>query len=105
MPLSRRYLAISHVHVDLVSPLLASRDGHMHLLTAVVRTTRWLKMMPLRSIAAGDCSEARVTRRVSQFGVPQYVTSNHGPQFMSKVWAALCQRLGIKHNISTALNS
>ncbi len=91
MPLSRRYIPISHVHVDLVSPLLASRDGHMHLLTAVAKTTRWLEMMPLRSMTAGDCTDALVTGRVSRFGVPEDATSDYGSQVFLEVWAALCQ--------------
>lgn len=91
MSLSRRYLPISHVHVDLVSPLLASRDGHMHLLTPVVKTTRWLEMMPLRSMTAEDCTGALVSGRVSRLGVPENVTFDHGSQVLLEVWAALFQ--------------
>jgi len=34
--------AYSHVHMDIVGPLLSSKEGHVYLLTMIDRTTRWL---------------------------------------------------------------
>lgn len=35
-------------------------------------------------------------------GLPDSIISDRGPQFVSKMWKALCQRLRIKANLSTA---
>ena len=42
----------SHVHVDLVGPLPASKGGHTHLFTMVDRATKWPEAVPLKSTTA-----------------------------------------------------
>jgi hypothetical protein len=37
-------------------------------------------------------------------GLPDSITSDRGPQFVSKFWKALCQRLKIAVNLSTAFH-
>ena len=49
--LGRRF---SHVHVDIVGPLLSSH-GFSYLLTMIDRSTRWPEVVPLSSITAESC--------------------------------------------------
>jgi hypothetical protein len=70
----------SHVHLDLVGPLPATREGYTHLLTAVDRSTRWAEAIPVKATAA-DCAEAFIAVWVSRYGVPAVVTSDRGVQF------------------------
>jgi hypothetical protein len=79
-----------------------SRD--IHLLTTVDRTVRWPEMLFLKSIAAWDCADTLVAIFVSHFQVVEDLTSDHGPQFASKVRTALCQRLGIKDQLTTGFH-
>ncbi len=79
----------SHLHIDLVGPLPASKDGYSHLLTVVDRSTRWAEAIQLRSTPATDCADALVTGWVARFSVPVQVTSDRGRQFCSSVWDAL----------------
>jgi transposase InsO family protein len=91
----------SHVHVDIVGPLPTSADGHTHLLTIIDRTTRWLEVVPLRSISAVECADAFTSGWIARFGVPAKVTTDRGTQFTSAVWSCLCRTLNIK-NITTS---
>jgi hypothetical protein len=70
---TRRFFS---VHVDLVGPLPASKDGfYLYLFTIIDRTTRWLEAFPLNGISAVSCMEAFLGAR---FGIPQTVTSDRG---------------------------
>jgi transposase InsO family protein len=88
--------------VDLVGPLPVAADGSTYLLTIIDRTTRWLEAVPLRSMEAGACAEAVIQTWITRYGVPSNITTDRGRQFMSALWGALCNRLGISHITTTA---
>jgi hypothetical protein len=64
------------------------------MFTIIDRSTRWLEPVPVKNV--------EVTGWICRFGVPAAITSDHGTQFTSAVWEALCTRLGIKHITTTA---
>ncbi len=92
----------THVHVDIVGPLPASEKGHVYLLTAIDRSTRWVEAMPLRNMEASTCADAFFAGWVARFGVPTQVTTDRGTQFTSATWTSMCSRLGITHILTTA---
>ena len=49
---------LAHLHVDLVGPLPASREGYTHLFTVVDRTTRWPEAVLMKNTPAEDCAKA-----------------------------------------------
>jgi transposase InsO family protein len=95
---SRRF---SHIHVDLVGPLPASK-GFTYLFTIIDRTSRWPEAIPIAATTTVDCANALFQGWVSRFGVPAVITSDRGAQFTSSLWAALCSLLNIQHNQTTA---
>ncbi|XP_061902030.1 uncharacterized protein LOC133649214, partial [Entelurus aequoreus] len=90
-----------HVHVDLVGPLPPSQ-GYTHLLTMVDRTTRWPEAVPLSSTASVDVARAFLSAWVACFGTPSDITSDRGSQFVSELWSALAQSLGVQVHRTTA---
>lgn len=90
-----------HVHVDLVGPLPQSQ-GFTHLLTVVDRTTRWPEAVPLGSTTAVTVARAFLSTWVSRFGPPADITSDRGPQFVSELWSAMADGLGVKVHRTTA---
>ncbi len=91
----------SHIHVDLVGPLPASK-GFTYLFTIIDRTSRWPEAIPIAATTTVDCANALFQGWVSRFGVPAVITSDCGAQFTSSLWAALCSLLNIQHNQATA---
>jgi hypothetical protein len=49
-------------------------NGHMYLLTAIERSTRWVEAVPLRNMEASTCTDAFIANWVARFGVPATVT-------------------------------
>jgi transposase InsO family protein len=98
MPLTR----FSHLHIDLVGPLPASREGFSYIFTIIDHSTRWCEAVPLVATAAEDCAAALISGWVARFGVPSHITSDRGPQFSSAVWAAFTAKLGVRHIMTTA---
>ena len=82
----------SHVHVDLVGPLPASRDGSTYLLMMIDHSTRWPEAVPLGRIDADTVLEAFITTWVARFGMPAHNTTNRGMQFTSGTWGDWCQK-------------
>lgn len=94
-------IRFDRVHIDLVGPLPPS-NGCVYLLTCVDRFTRWPKAIPLPDSTADTVARAFIQTWISRFGVPSSVTTDHGRQFVSHLWAAFTQLLGTKHLQTTA---
>ena len=91
----------THVHIDLVGPLPASK-GNTHLLTVVDRFTRWPEAIPLSNTDTASIANAFAMNWIARFGVPTDITSDRGAQFTSDVWGALSESLGVKLHRTTA---
>ncbi len=84
-----------------MGPLPVSK-GFTYLFTIIDRTSRWPEAIPIAATNTVDCANALFQGWVSHFGVPAVITLDHGAQFTSSLWAALCSLLNIQHNQTTA---
>ncbi len=57
---------------------------------------------PLSDTSVEVCAKALTFTWISRFGVPETITSDHGPQFTSNLWFKLCEMLHISHKQTTA---
>jgi transposase InsO family protein len=77
--------------------------GSARLLTpAADRSTSCLEVVPMRGMEAATCADALVAGWISRFRVPAILTTDRGTQFSSVLWSLLCQRLGIRHVMTTS---
>ncbi|XP_066946030.1 uncharacterized protein [Macrobrachium rosenbergii] len=79
-PQPERYF--SHIHIDVVGPLPPS-GGSRYLLTVVECSTRWPEATPMQEATASACAEALLSSWVSRFGIPDHITTDRGPAFLS----------------------
>jgi transposase InsO family protein len=91
----------SHIHVDLVGPLRASK-GFTYLFTIIDRTFCWPEAIPIAATSTVDCANALFKGWVSRFGVPAVITSDRRTQFISSLWATLCSLIKIQLNQTIA---
>jgi transposase InsO family protein len=87
--------------VDLVGPLQYS-NSFGYFFTIIDRTSKWMEAVPLSETSAAACAKALTFSWISRFGVPETITSDHGPQFTSNLWFKLCKILNISHRQTTA---
>ncbi len=93
----------SHPHVDLVGPLQYS-NNYNYIFTIIDRMSKWMEAIPLSETSAAACTKALTFTWISHFGVPETITSDHGPQFTSNLWFQLCEILNISHKTNYSLS-
>jgi hypothetical protein len=79
-----------------VGPLQYSNNFN-YIFTIIDRTSKWMEAIPLSDMSAAACAKALTFTWISRFGVPEMITSDHGPQFTSNLWFKLCEMLHISH--------
>lgn len=87
--------------IDCVGPLPRTKSGHVFLLTFMCATTRYPESVPLRFLKAPAIVKALV-KFCSTFGLPKYIQTDQGSNFMSRVFAKVIRQLHIKHQVSSA---
>ncbi len=88
--------------IDLMGPLPRSPERNEYLLVVVDYYTRWVELTPLRTATAQTV--ARFLRKdiFTRWGVPDYILSDRGPQFVSSVFQELCEQWTVTPKLTTA---
>ena len=86
---------------DCVGPLPRSKSGHTYLLTLMCAATRYPEAVPLRTLKAHVVVKALI-KFCSTFGLPKFIQSDQGSNFMSRLFAKVVKQLKIKHQVSSA---
>ncbi|KAK3520117.1 hypothetical protein QTP70_014283 [Hemibagrus guttatus] len=99
LPVPRR--PWSHLSVDFLTDLPDS-GGFMAVMVVVDRFSKGCKLVPLKGLpTAMQTVEAMFSHVFQNFGLPEDIVSDRGPQFTSRVWGSLCARLDIGVSVSS----
>lgn len=91
------------ITLDIVSGLPEDPNGNTCLLVMVCRSTKLVKIRPLKSTATATQVAKEVFEGwVRCFGLPQSIISDRGPQFTSDLWKELWASLKVTRKLSTA---
>ncbi len=91
----------SHLGIDFVTGLPES-EGNTCILVVVDRFSKACKFIPLRGLpSALETAEHLFHQVFRNFGVPEEIVSDRGPQFISRVWNAFCRLLGVTVSLSS----
>ncbi len=99
LPIPRR--PWSHMGIDFVTDFPES-EGHTCILLAVDRFSKACKLIPLRGLpTALETAEQLFTHVFRNFGIPEDIAYDRGPQFISHVWKAFFRLLGVTVSLSS----
>ncbi|KAK3556303.1 hypothetical protein QTP70_007034 [Hemibagrus guttatus] len=71
--------------------------------TAILAPVQWDLLVPLKGLpTAMQTADAMFAHVFRNFGLPEDIVSDRGPQFSSRVWRALCARLDIGVSLSSS---
>ena len=90
--------------MDFMVGLPESR-GYDAIWVMVDRLTKLRHMVPCKSTCSSeDLADLFLHNVWKHHGLPSTVISDRGPQFASRFWKALCERLGIERRLSTGFH-
>lgn len=92
----------SHIAIDFLTRLPQSQ-GNTTILTIVDRFSKTADFVALPKLhTALDTADLLVHHVFQLHGIAIDIVSNHGPQFTSQGWKALCKALGTMAGLSSA---
>ena len=91
----------SHLGVDYITDLPPS-DGNTCVLVIVDRFSKSCKLIPLPGLpTASETAEALFTHIFRNFGIPEDIVSDRGPQFISRFWKAFLHLMGVTVSLTS----
>ena len=89
-----------HISCEILGPLPVSK-GHKYIFMIGDNFSRWFEAIPLQDIKANTVCDALIDAWITRFGVPEYIHSDNGVQFTSKLYKDVCHKLGMEPTYST----
>ena len=80
----------------------ATRKACETLMVITCRLTGAVILRPLNDSTAATVADEFLHEVFAHHGLPEYIISDRGPQFVSMLWARLCECLKIERKLSTA---
>ena len=94
----------SHLSVDFITNLPLSQ-GNTTILVDVDHFSKSCLLLPLPGLLmALQTAVALYTHVFLHYGVPEHIVSDQGPQFMSRVWKAFMERLGVLISLTSGFH-
>lgn len=87
--------------VDIMGPFPRSSAGNNYLLVFVDYYSRWVELFPLRRATAETVSQVLIRDILTRWGVPDYILSDRGSQFISLVFEETCKKWNLKQKKTT----
>ncbi|KAH7700589.1 pol polyprotein [Aphelenchoides avenae] len=88
---------MQRIHIDIYGALPLTAKRHRYALTSVCALTKFVVMVPLRNQTFDDVKDALLSHAFSKYGVPSYIASDQGSQFMGSQFAEFSKEYGFEH--------
>lgn len=96
---SKMFLPGTAYSVDLVGLLPRSRKMNEYIISFVDVATKWLVAVPIRAATDAAVSAVFIREIILQYGSPEIILVDNGPQFISTHFKDVSKKFGVKiHN-------
>ena len=93
---------LEYVAIDILGPLPKSAKGNQYILVITDRYIKLARAIPLATTTASVVAETFLDHWVYPYGMPNYLLTDNGTQFVSKFFETISSCHGIKHLTKTA---
>jgi transposase InsO family protein len=77
-----------------INPLFS--QGHQYILTIIDYFTKWVEVIPMKSVTSKDVINFIKEHIIHRFGIPQTITTDGGSVFISEEFRKFTADVGIK---------
>ena len=91
--------------MDIVGPLPLTKNGNQYIVVATEYLTKWPEARALPDAKATSVVSFFYEDIICRHGCPRELLMDQGTHFVNALLDALCNRLGVKHRLSTAYHS
>lgn len=91
------------LQIDIYGPLVCAPSSHRFLLGVNDMYSRWLELIPMSSTTTTHII-SELDKLWTTFGVPEEITTDNGPQFVSHEFEVYLSNLKITHNRTAYYN-
>lgn len=95
---------MERVAVDVMGPFPRTERGNRYVLAAMDYFTKWPEAYAIPDQEAETVADVLVEGMFARFGAAEYIHSDQGRNFESRVFAAMCDRLGMTKTRTTPLH-
>jgi transposase InsO family protein len=88
--------------MDFVGPLPETARGHRFLLTFIDTFSNWAEAIPVPDSTSAALAEAMYESLICRHGVPNFILTDRGRQFVGNMNTNFMTLLGVKHLRTTA---
>ncbi|GKT32505.1 Transposon Tf2-6 polyprotein, partial [Aduncisulcus paluster] len=96
-----KYNPFNTLSVDTNGPYKEDGFGYKYILVLIDNFTRYIELVPLRSLRAEETADAIIKRIFLRYGIPRVVHSDNGKQFVNALMRQIYNLFGIKQSMST----
>jgi hypothetical protein len=90
------------IYLDIVGPLHMTEQGYKCILTCQDNISKYLIASPMLTQTAEEVTLTFFRHVVLIYGVPQYIVTDQGSQFMGDIFKRLCKLLKLNRRNTTA---
>ena len=95
------YNPMEVLNIDSIGPLTTDKFGNCYILVIIDCFSRWVELFPLPDTSALGAARALLAH-TQRYGVPAFVRSDRGSQFVNEILSDLCKLLGTEQEFTTA---
>lgn len=92
------YFPFQVVAIDAIGPLLEDKNSYKYILTMIDCFTRWVELVPTKTLEAEECAQAIMVRIFLRHGLPKEIRSDNGTQYVNQVVQELLKKVNVHHH-------
>ena len=101
-PIEKSASPFEHLHMDIIGPVVPSTRGSKYILSIIDGFSKYLLCFPMRDQTAITVTRILINHVISKYGVPKFITSDQGRNFMSQILKDISDIFGFQQLFSVA---